>query len=398
MATFANTLNPTPFGFFDSDSGFQTEADAMVTFVKRKLGDDILSVELTKKQIWACFEESFLEYGSVVNQYQAQSQLMNLLGFPTGSALSGSTNIGPHGYEQMLGRENFEFILRQAEPYAMDAGLGGSYNTVTGSISLEKEKQDYDIYTDLKDADGNLIFDNAKNSPKTKLKIMEVFHFSGQAAYRFFDTTSAINYLNNEFDFESFTPETVFYVLPVFEDILRAGQMDLSNRVRRSNYSYRISGTKIRIFPEPTKEDPKKLWIRVAFNPDPFNPDYQDDTIYGVSNLSNVPYGNLQFNRVNSIARQWVRQYTLSACKELLGYIRSKFDSVPIADTTLSLNGGDLVSQGREEKTNLKTELKEMLDTMTYGKLIAAEAEEVESMQRILRNIPIPNGKAIIMG
>ena len=398
MATFANTLNPTPFGFFNGDSGFQTEADAMVVFVKRKLGDDILSVELTKKQIWACFEESFLEYGSIVNQYQAQSQLMNLLGFPTGSALSGSTNIGPHGYEQLLPRENFEFVLRQAEPYAMDAGLGGSYNTMSGSIALQKEVQDYDIYKDLKDTAGNLIFDNAKNTVKTKLKIIEVYHFSGQAAYRFFDTTSAINYLNNEFDFESFTPETIFYVLPVFEDVLRAGQMDLSNRVRRSNYSYRVTGTKIRIFPQPTKDTPKKLWIRVAFNPDPFNPDYQDDTIYGVSNLSNIPYGNLTFNKVNSIGRQWVRQYALACSKELLGLVRSKFDSVPIADTTLTLNGGDLTSSGREEKTNLRTELKEMLDSMTFGKMIAAEAEEVESIQRILRNIPIPNGKAIIIG
>ena len=90
MATFANTLSPTPFGFFDADTHFQFEADAMVTFVKRKLGDDILSVELTKKQIWTCFEESFMQYGTLVNQHQAQSQLMNLLGFPTGSLLSGS--------------------------------------------------------------------------------------------------------------------------------------------------------------------------------------------------------------------------------------------------------------------------------------------------------------------
>jgi hypothetical protein len=60
MATFANTIKPTPFGFFDSDTDFQNEADNIITFVKRKLGDDILSVELTKKQIWANFEESNL--------------------------------------------------------------------------------------------------------------------------------------------------------------------------------------------------------------------------------------------------------------------------------------------------------------------------------------------------
>ena len=55
MATFSNTSSPTPFGFFDTDSDFKTEADNSCIFVKRKLGDDILSVELTKKQIWATF-------------------------------------------------------------------------------------------------------------------------------------------------------------------------------------------------------------------------------------------------------------------------------------------------------------------------------------------------------
>ncbi len=127
MSTFANTLTPTPFGFFDQETSFQTEADSMVTFIKRKLGDDILSVELTKKQIWACFEEAFLEYGSIINQYQAKSQLANLLGAATGSLLSGS--------EQKFPRENLEFMLRRGEPYSMEAGLGGSYNSVSGSIS-----------------------------------------------------------------------------------------------------------------------------------------------------------------------------------------------------------------------------------------------------------------------
>jgi hypothetical protein len=398
MPTFANTTNPTPFGFFNADGHFQSEADSMVTFVKRKLGDDILSVELTKKQIWACFEESFMEYGKIINEAQASSQLMNLLGIPTGSLTSGSFNVGPHGKENVYPRENIEFMLRRAEPYAMDAGIGGSYNTISGSIQLTKDKQDYDIYTELKDADDNVIFDTQSAGEKSKMKIMEVFHFSPQAAYRFFDTTSAINYLNNEFSFESFTPETVFYVLPVFEDILRGGQMDLSNRVRRSNYSYRISGTKIRIFPKPTQNNPRKLFIRVSLNPDPMNPSYQDDTIYGVSNLSNVPYGNLRYAKINQMGRQWTRQYCLALCKELLGLIRSKFSSVPIPGADLQLNGADLISQGRESQEGLKTNLKETLMELSYSKMIEDEVAAAENMQRILRMVPMPAGKCIIMG
>jgi hypothetical protein len=391
MATFANTTGPTPFSFFDTDTDFQSEADGLVTFIKRKLGDDILSVELTKKQIWASFEEAFCEYGSIINQYQAKSQLANLLGGATGS-LSGS--------EQRFPRENLEFMLRRAEPYATDAGLGGSYNTMSGSISMIKNVQDYDLYTDLQDADGNTVFSNALNDPQTRLKIMEVFHFSPSNSYRFFDTTSAVNYLANEFAFESFTPETIFYILPVFEDVLRAGMLDMSTRVRRSNYSYKIIGTKIRFYPLPTGTPvkPKKIWINVAFSPNPMSPSYADATIYGVSNLSNVPFGRLAYNRINSIGRQWVRQYTLALCKELLGLIRGKFSSVPIPGGDLTLNGSDLVTQGREDKENLKTKIMEMLEELTYSKMLEDEAAASENLTTILRNIPVPNGRAIIMG
>jgi len=398
LANFANTTKPTPFGFFDNDTEFQTEADNVVTFTKRKLGDDVLSVELTQKQIWASLEEATLEFSSILNQYQAKSQLVQFLGMPT-TGSDGTMS----GSEGKYPRENLDFLTRFAEPYASEAGVGGSYNMMSGSIQLVKGQQDYDIYKELKDSDGNQIVSSSFNgtagrSPRTKLKISEVFHFNPQAAYRFFDTTSAINYLNNEFSFESFTPETIFYVLPVFEDILRAGQLDVSNRVRRSNYSYKVIGTKIRIYPKPTGENPRKLWLRVKSFSDPLNPDYHDDTIKGVSNLSDIPFGELQYSNINSIGKQWIRQYSVAISKEMLGLIRSKFSNIPVPGSDLTLNGGDLVSQGREDKSGLITQLKEMLETMTYDKLMETAATRAEFVNKQLRYVPMPNGWAIFTG
>jgi hypothetical protein len=385
MATFSQISNPTPFGIYDDESIFQTDADNMVTFVKRKLGDDILSVELTKKQIFGNFEEAVLEYSSILNQYQAKSQMVNYLGFPTGSALSGSENKYP--------RENLEYLSRFAEPYAMEAGIGGSYNFVSGSITLESGRQDYDISTELKDENGSALFDNTKG----KIKVCEVYHYNPQAAYRFFDTTSAINYLNNEFSFESFTPETIFYVLPVFEDILRAGQLDLSNRVRRSNYSFKVTGTKIRIYPIPTKSS-KKLWVKVRQYPDPNSPAYTDNTITGVSNLSNIPFGNIPYKQINSIGKQWIRQYTVAISMEQLGYIRGKFGNVPIPGGDVSLNSSDMISNGRSDKEALVTKLKEMLETMTYDKLVELQATRAEQINKQLKYVPVPNGKCVYLG
>jgi hypothetical protein len=322
-----------------------------------------------------------------MNEADAKSQLNNHLGYVTGSSRTG-----------LFPRQNLEYLLRMAEPYGMEAGIGGSYNDVSGSISLTPGKQDYDIYEELKDSSGELIVSSSVNSPRNKMRIKEVFHFSPQAAYRFFDTTSAVNYLNNEFSFESFTPETVFYVLPVFEDILRAGQMDVSNRVRKSNYSYRIIGSQIRIYPIPTdKQEGQKLWIRVSFNPNPYDPDVADESIYGVSNMSNVPFGLYEYSKVNSVGRQWIRQYCFALCKELLGHVRSKFSSVPIPDNDLQLDGTSLISEAREEMNRLRDQMIELLDSLTYSKLLEGQAVDAENIMRALKAIPMPLGKSIII-
>ena len=404
MATFQATTSPTPFGVFDSEKDFIIDANAMVTFVKRKLGDDILSVELTNKQVWMSFEEAALEYVRIINEYQTKSQLGNLVGndlnIPSND--SSTSDGGPTGAEGKFPRETLEYLMRKAEPYASHAATGGAYNIYSGSINLVNGQQDYNLYDEMMMSDpSDGVVKKAKTVFKNqKLRIFEIQHYSPQAAYRFFDTTSAINYLNNEFAFESFTPETVFYVLPVFEDLLRAQQMDISNRVRRSNYSYEMIGQNIRIFPRPTVEPgaSKKLYIRFGKATDGLVPDITDSSIDGVSGMHNIPFGNIEYAKINSMGRQWIRQYTFALAKELLGLVRSKFGSIPIPNGDLQLNGSDLLSQAQSEKEKLVSQLREMLDSLTYDKLLEGQAAEVASMQTILKAVPIPLGKCITIG
>lgn len=502
MASFSSIEKPTPFGIFDSDTHFQEDADGLVLYVKRRLGDDIMTVELTSKQIWANFEEATLEFSKQLNSHQAESYMSNILGLSTGlnetfkkndfnhfyyleddqdkddivadrlgnnetrknvqvlfiqddkdprfrlnnikghykidngiivapreiETSTGTANpiidqkLGPSGQEQKFPRETLEYLIRRAEPYASDAFVGGVSNSVRGYIKLSQNQQDYNIYKDMiipyqnkeltldtftgLDNDQLTLF-NPKfkkellpTATETKIKINEIFHFSPQAAYRFFDTTSAINYLNNQFSFESFTPETVFYVLPVFEDLLRAGQLDISNRVRRSNYSYKLQGQELRVYPRPTEAEPLNLYVKFSFPSDPFKPDlpYQDESIEGVSNLSNVPFGNIKYSKINQMSRHWIRQYTLALSKETLGLIRSKFSSVPIPGSDVQLNGTDLLSQGREDRQRLGESLGETLDRLTYQKLLENDAAQSEAMMNILKRVPVPNGRAIIIG
>jgi hypothetical protein len=140
------------------------------------------------------------------------------------------------------------------------------------------------------------------------------------------------------------------------------------------------------------------MFLRVSFSPDPLNPAYRDDSIYGVSNMSNIPFGTLSYSNINSMAKQWMRQYTLALSKELLGLIRSKFGSVPIPGGDLQLNGADLITQAKSEKEMLVKQLSEMLDSMTYDKIVETDTARAQNINKQLSFIPMPNGKAIIMG
>src|SRR5690606_37419830 len=126
--TFNTTLHPTPFGYWDSDLAFQADAEKIVTFILRRLGEDVLSVELTKKMVWSCFEEATLQFNAAIIEYQAKSNLSSLLGTPTGSTdpLTGQLSIN---LTDTYVRPNLEFLIRQAEPYASEIGYGQSQDS-----------------------------------------------------------------------------------------------------------------------------------------------------------------------------------------------------------------------------------------------------------------------------
>jgi len=399
MPSFIETINPTPFGFFDSDAQFQAEADGMVTFVKRKLGDDVLSVELTPKEIWACFEEALCEYSRLVHEMKIQSELVNVLGLPTAS--TDLTNVYP--------RQSLEYLVRQAEPYASEAYLGGPYNAQLGYINIQAGVQDYDIYEDIIDAvSGSNLWLSIPAESRGRMRIVEVFHVEPTAAqHSLLNASNITNFLATNFNYESYVNSTIFYVLPVFEDILRRGMLETAFRVRRSNYSYDVIGSKLRIYPTPALSSQLgKLYIKVFARPhNPLDPSgigisgsFGDPTLHGISGPSNVPLNNLPFSTVTQPGRQWIRQFTLALAKELLGMIRSKFQTIPIPNADLTLNGEALRTDGREDQNRLRDQIKEWLAKLTNQALMEQQSTLAEQLQKQLKYVPMPLGKSIIIG
>lgn len=364
----------TPFGIFDTDPQFAAEADRLVDFTRKKLGAPVMSVHLSSSQIYASFEEACLEYSAILNQYQAKSVLTQFLGTPTGS-LSGS--------EQTYAARTLEFERKMAEAYSAEVDLNSSQPEFTASIQLTTGVQAYDLQA-LLSGTGPLTGSNAD----ARIRVRKLHHHDPFLNFRMFGTTSAVNYLNNQFGFESFTPETIFYLLPIWEDILRGMQFETSNRIRRSNYSYEYHNNVLTLYPVPTQNLP--LYLTYTLPPDPTNPNGPGDSSFrGVANLANVPFGNITYSNLNSIGRQWIRRFAFALAKEVEGQIRGKMSSIPIPNGELTLNGPELINDARADQETLRNELKQILDELTYDKLAARDAEMASALQQTLREIPL---------
>ena len=82
-----NVTKSLPFamGLYTGSAGFLSGAVDQVAFTYKKLGGDVLDLELTEGQVYTAYEEAILEYSYIVNIHQAKNSLSSLLGASTGS-------------------------------------------------------------------------------------------------------------------------------------------------------------------------------------------------------------------------------------------------------------------------------------------------------------------------
>ena len=64
---------------------FMSGSADQVAYTYRKLGGDVLDIEITVGNVYAAYEEAVLEYSYHINKHQAKNVLGSLLGFATGT-------------------------------------------------------------------------------------------------------------------------------------------------------------------------------------------------------------------------------------------------------------------------------------------------------------------------
>jgi hypothetical protein len=363
----------TPFGLYDLDSTFQSDAPKFADWSAKRLGYPIMAVELQDVQFYTCFEESITEYSSQVNQFNIRENLLSLRGQATGSNVT-HKRVTP----------NFADAIRVSEQYGTEAGVGGTVDFKSGSISVHSGSQVYDL---------NRLYADVSESGAA-IEVRKVYYEASPAVARYFDPyagTGAGSYnMLDGFGWGNMTPAVQFMMMPIYADLLRIQAIEFNDQIRKSAFSFELRNNKLRIFPRPTSN--YKLHFEYIIKSDRENPlqvPYSGSANV-VSDYSNVPYDNMEYQFINDVGKQWVRKYGLALSKELLGMVRSKYGSIPVPNAETTLDGDTLRGEAATEKESLITQLRENLEASSRKVMLEADSEEATRLQEKLQKVPLP--------
>ena len=366
-----NPVGITPFGFFDSDTAFQTDAPKAAEYVARKLGYPVVEVELLDKQIYACFEEAISTYGNQVNQFNAREHMLTLQGTNTSVSATQKNIIG----------SALPQVVRLANDYGVEGQSGGNVTVKRGWISASANVQSYDLKT--------LWADPYESG--SEIEIRRLYHYMPPAIARYYDpfatTGLGLTNLMGEFGFDGYSPPVTFVMMPAYEDLLRIQAIEVNDMIRKSQYGFEISNNIIKFSPI-FKQNTIVYFDYIVVSDKKLNVLQSGSQNQYASDLSNVPYTHIVYNKTNDMSKTWIFKYTLALAKELLGIIRSKFTNIPYPDGTIQLDGDKLRREGADEKAMLIKELRETLEETGHRAQMKKQMENSENMQKMFANVP----------
>ena len=383
-----------PFTIYATTSSFISGASDQVAYVYKKLGGDVLDIEIKAANVYAAYQEAVLEYSYIINSHQAKNVLSDMLGATTSSFdQDGEIVTGAADASRDFPNFGFGYARRVAEGISTEAGVGGFLTEYSCSFPLEANKQEYDLQAIVMESSSlatSPFYDKINNK---KVLIRDVFYRSPRSMWRFFGYYGGLNVVGNLSTYGQYADDSTYEVIPTWQNRLQAMAFEDSIQVRCSQYAYEIQNNFMKISPPPGNDIATTdiMWFTFTVEEDANTVDATRlRGVKGVNNMNTLPFANIPYENINSIGKQWIRRFALALCKEILGQVRSKFASIPIPNDTVTLNGPDLMSQARDEQAILKAELKELLDSLTYGELAQGDADIVDATSRVFQQVPDP--------
>tara|TARA_R100000664_G_scaffold5060_1_gene9836 strand:+ start:1372 stop:2652 length:1281 start_codon:yes stop_codon:yes gene_type:complete len=400
----ANVAAAVPYGIYTGSADFLSGAALQVNYVYKKLGGDVVDIELTPANVYAAYEEAVLEYSYIINLHQSENIMSDVLGMQTGTFdHKGERKSGPENVNLKYPRFQFAQARKIGDAVATAGGYGGTSPIYSASFATKQDQQDYDLQTIISASSATGTNDAGTAVPFSgevgdkRVIITRVFYKSPRAMWRFYGYYGGVGVVGNYSTYGQFSDDSTFEIIPTWQNKMQAIMYEDSIWTRTSHYSYEIKDNKLRLFPTPDQYGfgdglNDRIWVNFYVdnkNAWDKNNNYDDGT-QGINNPNTLPFDNLPYANINAIGKQWIRKYALALCKEMLGQIRGKFTTMPIPGESVTLNHSELLSQAKEEQQQLKDKLMEILDRLNYNELAKNDAEMTDAAVQALKNSPLP--------
>ena len=356
----------TPFGFYDYNPDFQRDADKVAKFCALRLGYPIENVELQDINFYAAFEEAVTVYSNELFAYKQREDYLSLEGSPYSYE---NSNVN---FQDAIVTPNLQTIVNLSEQYGTWAGVGGDVDWHSGSIVLTSSVQDYNLDD----------WAASVGLTGSDVEIMRVFYQAVPASIQMYGglgfagtgmgalaTAGLAGWGANS-----------FLMFPLSYDLQLIQGIEMYRDVLFSNFSFQLINNKLRIFPIPGEQaNGDKIWFQYMLKSEEYCASV-DINSNSISNISQVPYRNIDYDTINSVGRAWIFEYTLALVKEILGYVRGKYTQVPIPGAEVTLNQADLLASATASKEALIAKLREYFESTSRQALL--ERRQAESVAR----------------
>jgi hypothetical protein len=369
------------------------EREKLFRQFRHSLGAPIRQIELTDDQLCTLLEIAIEDYSQYIQEWLIEHQWMSLYG----------QNITTVDMAFALSVRSLDYVQQATYAYSKQVGLqtNGPWELKKDYVELEAGRQVYEIPAGREINEVLWITPPAINQALLANYGAIDYGFGGGFAQVGGGTgTGGPGFARMG-----------YYIAPAFDILLTAADMNLKNRIIRSDLVYKVTagpnGTKLLhllstpgsrfsfgqgiggagssinmtgcqvwyFYYDTTQGDPNQCLLD--------NPD--------IIKLPNqVPLSKLDYTSFNEPTRVLIRQLFIAEGKKTLGRVRGKFGGIvgpPEAERTMDYDS--LLSEGNEEKKMFLERLDERLKRFTTMSMLERAANEAEYLNRNLKHHPL---------
>lgn len=353
------------------------DRDKLFTFVKHELGYPLRPFEIKEEMMLSYLEMVIEDYSSYVNEWLTRNQWTNLEG---------------------QDRENTDFV------YAFTTKSNDYMNSFTYSYSKQLGQgtnapaaKGWELKRDFITVVANTQHYIIPAGREVNNLMWETPAIIGAG----FVDPFAINSLTPGSFGWSYFSRPALYMQPTFSQLLNAQDVNMKQRVMQSLLTYKITGLEtgekvLHLYPIPGTRNEisaglmkhfegSKVWYWYYDVNKGGRKKCQKDNPDVVILPSDPILDVLKWDRLNSVAKQMIRDLLIAKVKMAIGGVRGFFTGqVSVTDKLMEMDYRHLLDEGKELKEATITRLTEMLDKLNQVNLTAERATIAENVNKQL--------------